>query len=251
MSENSKRKTKGVKAVNRALMLLDVFVDGGASLTLAELTKRTQMVKPTILRLLLSLEQADYVRRLESGGYQLGSKVMQLGTTYRTNFRLDAHVLPILRDLANRTRETASFHVMEDDKRLCLFRVESPQDVRDFLVAGTVHPMDETASGIVLQTFNALGVQTPAKKLVYKTAGIRDSRTASLATPVFGDKGQLVGALTVTGPIERFGTAETNRMTPELLAAAKKLSRILGANILPETTPAAKTKERLTGPQFR
>ncbi len=242
MSENPKRKTKGVNAVNRALMLLDIFIDGGASLTLAELTKRTRLVKPTVLRLLLSLEHAGYVTRLADGRYQLGAKVMQLGTTYRTNFALDAHVLPILRHLADVTRETASFHVREGNKRLCLFRVESPQAVRDFLVAGTVHPMDQTASGIVLQTFQASGLQTPTHKLVYETSGIRDSQTASLSTPVFGYKGQLVGALTVTGPVGRFEDSETNRMTPQLLAAANKLSRILGAKALPTQPSLAKAR---------
>jgi DNA-binding IclR family transcriptional regulator len=233
MLEKPKRKTKGVNAVNRALALLDVFIDGKPSLSLAELTKKTGLVKPTVLRILLSLEQAGYVTRLASGQYQLGAKVMQLGTTYRTNFALDAHVLPVLRNLADTTRETASFHVQEGDKRLCLFRVESPQAVRDFLVAGTVHPMDETASGLVLQHFRVAGAQTARKKLVYRTSGIRDSLTASLSTPVFGVKDQLVGALTVTGPIERFEVSETERMTPILLAAASKLSRTLGAKAVP------------------
>ena len=236
MLEKPKRKTKGVNAVNRALMLLDVFIEGGASLSLAELTRRTRLVKPTVLRLLLSLESAGYIARLATGQYQLGAKVMQLGTTYRANFALDAHVLPVLRHLADLTRETASFHVREGDKRLCLFRAESPQAVRVFLLAGTVHPMDDTASGLVLQTFEASGMQTQTKKLVYRTAGIRDAQTASLSTPVFGDKGQLVGALTVTGPIGRFDVPETNRMTPQLLATANKLSRVLGAKMLPQPT---------------
>jgi len=151
-------------------------------------------------------------------------------------------VLPVLRNLADTTRETASFHVQEGDKRLCLFRVESPQAVRDFLVAGTVHPMDETASGLVLQHFRVAGAQTARKKLVYRTSGIRDSLTASLSTPVFGVKDQLVGALTVTGPIERFEVSETERMTPILLAAASKLSRTLGAKAVPSVSPPAKSR---------
>ena len=242
MLEKPKRKTKGVNAVNRALALLDVFIDGKASLSLAELTKKTGLVKPTVLRILLSLEQAGYVIRLASGQYQLGAKVMQLGTTYRTNFALDAHVLPVLRNLADTTRETASFHVQEGDKRLCLFRVESPQAVRDFLVAGTVHPMDDSASGLVLQHFRVAGGQTVTKKLVYRTSGIRDLLTASLSTPVFGVNGKLVGALTVTGPIERFEVSETGRMTPLLLAAANKLSRTLGAKFVPSVLNPIKAR---------
>jgi DNA-binding IclR family transcriptional regulator len=227
------RKTKGVNAVSRALALLDVFVDGGISMSLAELTKRTHLVKPTVLRLLVSLEDAGYITRLDNGHYQLGAKVMQLGTIYRTNFALDAHVLPVLRHLADVTKETASFHVKEGNKRLCLFRAESPQAVRVFLVAGTVHPMDDTASGLVLQTYHASGAQTAAKKLIFRTSGVRDSQTASISTPVFGDKGCLIGALTVTGPIGRFEAAATDKMTKHLLGAAGKLSRILGAKTFP------------------
>lgn len=223
------RKTKGVNAVNRALVLLDVFMDGETSLSLAQLAKRTKLVKPTVLRLLRSLELAGYVTRLASGEYQLGAKVLQLGTVYRTNFALDAHVLPILRHLANVTRETTSFHVKEGNKRVCLFRAESPQPVRAILVAGTVHPMDNTASGLVLQTYHARGAQTDSKKIVFRTSGIRDAQTASLSTPVFGGNGRLVGALTITGPVTRFDDSEGEKMKPRLLAAAAKLSRVLGA----------------------
>ena len=217
------RKTKGVNAVNRALALLDVFMDGGVSLSLAELTRRTKLVKPTVLRLLLSLEHGGYVTRLG----------MQLGTVYRTHFALDAHVLPVLRHLADVTGETASFHVKEGNKRLCLFRAESPQAVRVFLLAGTVHPMDDTASGLVLQTYSALGAQTQAKKLVFRTSGVRDSQTASISTPVFGDKGRLVGALTVTGPVNRFEVSASDKMVSHLLTEAGKLSRVLGAKTFP------------------
>jgi len=228
------RKTKGVNAVNRALALLDVFIDGGKSLSLADLTKQTRLVKPTVLRLLLSLENGGYVTRLPSGQYQLGAKVLQLGTVYRTNFALDGLVLPVLEHLADVTKETASFHVKEGNKRICLFRAESPQPVRVFLVAGTVHPMDNTASGLVLQTYDAHGALTETKKLLFRTSGVRDSQTASLATPVFGHEDRLVGALTVTGPITRFQTAESNKVAPQLLAAASRLSRTLGAKTIPK-----------------
>lgn len=232
------RKTKGVNAVNRALALLDIFADGRTSLSLAELAKQSKLVKPTVLRLLLSLDQAGYVTRLENGEYQLGAKVMQLGTVYRTNFALDAHVVPVLRHLANVTRETTSFHVKDGNKRVCLFRVESPQLVRAFLVAGTVHPMDNTASGLVLQTYHALGAQTQTKRIVFRTSGVRDTQTASLSTPVFGDRGRLVGALTITGPINRFDDSEAEKVTPHLLTAAGKLSRVLGARLSPERVRA-------------
>jgi DNA-binding IclR family transcriptional regulator len=63
---------------------------------------------------------------------------------------------------------------------------------------------------------------------VFRTSGIRDSQTASISTPVFGDRGGLVGALTVTGPIDRFGASDVDKMMEQLLKAAVGLSRTLG-----------------------
>jgi DNA-binding IclR family transcriptional regulator len=227
------RKTQGVNAVNRALALLNTFLDGKKSLSLADLTKRTQLVKPTVLRLLLSLESSGYVVRLENGKYQLGAKVMQLGSVYRANFALEGLILPVLQHLSDITKETASFHVREGDNRVCLFRVESPQLVRVFMVAGSVHPMDKTATGMVLRIYHDKGAQTRSKKRVFLTSGIRDFQTASLAAPVFGDNDRLVGALTVTAPIARFQGPQSAKVTPLLLAAASKLSRALGATTIP------------------
>ena len=124
-NSSTARKTQGVNAVERALSILDAFI-GDGSRGLAELAKVTGLAKPTALRSLISLEKAGYIVRLNDGRYQLGAKTMQLGTTYQANFRLDQHVLPVLKWLTEQTLESAAFHIREKNSRLCLFRVDSP-----------------------------------------------------------------------------------------------------------------------------
>src|SRR5262249_7187822 len=148
-------------------------------------------------------------------------------------FELERLVLPVLEHLAELTEETASFHIREGGKRVCLFRVESPQLVRVFMVAGSVHPMDNSATGLVLQTYHDDGAQTRAKKIGFRTSGIGDSKTAPLAVPVLGDGDGLTGALTATAPIMRFQATQCAKVTPMLLASASKLSRALGAKTIP------------------
>ena len=109
----------GVKAAERGLAVLDSFIDQGTR-GLAEIAKATGLAKPTVLRLLASLERAGYVVRLNDGDYQLGAKLLQLGTTYRANFRLDQHVMPTLEHLAASTQESATFHIREGDRRMSL-----------------------------------------------------------------------------------------------------------------------------------
>lgn len=228
MSQQQNGKTQGVAAIDRALRVLDSFLADDAPLTLAELARRTALVKPTALRALVSFGQAGYVIRLADGRYRLGAKLMRLGAIYQKNFKLEDHVVPRLQRLVAATSESASFYIREGDKRLCLFRIDSPQSVRDVVHMGDLMPIDETSSGQVFITFGEHGSKTGTRYYVFASSGIRDSQTASLSTPVFGAGGQLFGALTLSGPTTRFGAVETTRMTPLLREAAGDLTSVLG-----------------------
>jgi DNA-binding IclR family transcriptional regulator len=227
-------KTKGIAAVDRALRVLDSFVDENP-LALAELARRSGLVKPTVLRALVSLAGAGYVVRLSDGRYQLGAKLMRLGLIYQRGFKLDDHVLPVLKRLADTTGESASFFVRQNDQRLCLFRVDSPQSVRDVVRPGSLMPIDETSSGQIFTTFGERGNRTESRFSVFASAGIRDPQTASIATPIFGQEGQLCGALALSGPIQRFGAVETTRMTQQLIEAASHLTTVLSGASQSET----------------
>ena len=148
----------GAAAVDRALTLLSVFGAGDTSLSLAELAERTGLYKSTVLRLLASLEHAGFMQRQDDGRYRLGAELARLGGLYTASFSLGAVVVPVLRALVEQTGESAAFHVCErrgdEWLRLCLYRVDSPQLVRDHVRAGDVLPADRGAGGRVLQAFS-------------------------------------------------------------------------------------------------
>jgi DNA-binding IclR family transcriptional regulator len=225
----------GVKAAERGLAILDAFIERG-TLGLADIAKATGLAKPTLLRLLASLGKTGYVVRLSDGRYQLGAKLMALGAVYRSNFKLDQHVLPVLEHLATVTRESATFHIREGDHRMSLFRVESPQAVRDVVKPATMVLLDETSTGSVLQ---AAAWPEPNEPLtIYCSSGVYDTQTASVSTAVFAAGPVLAGALTVSGPVGRFGAAHSREIAGQLAAAACGLSTVLGAPmILPSRRP--------------
>ena len=121
----------GVAAVDRALTILDAFHESDQSLTLTEISKRVGFYKSTTLRLAESLEKFGYLRRLEDGAFRLGPKPLFLGSLYQRHFRLAEFVPPVLRQIAAELNEGASFFVREDDKRVCVHRVESARAIRD------------------------------------------------------------------------------------------------------------------------
>jgi len=220
--------------MERGLSILDAFLGAGDSRGLAELARATHLPKPTVLRSLASMERMGYVVRLPDRRYKLGARLLQLGDAYRARFRLDDHVLPVLNGVAHSTGESASLHVRERDSRLNLFRIEGPQLVRDVQPAHPqLLPLDGTSMSQVLTHSNWAEECARGQGCVYFTAGLINPLTASLSTAVYGVEGRLVGALSLSGPVERLGMADLPALAKQLLDAARGLSRKLGALPVP------------------
>lgn len=217
----------GAAAVDRALTLLAAFRAGDRALGLAELAERTALYKSTVLRLLASLEHARLLQRLADGRYALGSEVARLHAVYAASFALADVVLPELRELVATTQESAAFHVRQGDRRLCLFRVDSPQLLRDTIRAGDLLPLDRGAGGRVLTAFSggkgALYARIRRERLV-ELSGDRVAGLTGISAPVFGAEESLVGALTLTLPTGRLKTT----FAPAVSAAAQRLTLRLG-----------------------
>lgn len=229
MTEDSKS-SAGVAAVNRALSILDAFQGTAGDLTLKEIADATGLYKSTILRLIGSLESFGYVRRFENGSYHLGPKLAVLAAVYRESFNLQSYVLPVLEAVVAEINESATFYIAEGASRVCLFRVEAPQVIRDFVRVGDSLPIEKGASGKALLAFaNGLQGQVGAKDLVFASAGERHPDMGAVAAPVFGLEGKLVGALNVSGPKTRFTAKTMKQFTPVIAREAVRLSIQLGA----------------------
>ncbi len=220
-----------VAALERGLAVLDAFLGPATCRSLAELTRATGLPKSNVLRSLGSLERVGHVVRLATGRYKLGARVMLLGDAYRANFRLEDHVIPALRAMAETTGESAAFQIREQDNQLTLFRVESQQPVRDVLSFTTSLPLGATAAGMVLTQSHWDEEIARGHARVYATAGLFNAQTASLATAVYGAEGRLMGSLTVSGPIERMLNADQATRARQMAQAATGLSVALGASL--------------------
>lgn len=225
----------GVAALERGLSILDAFSAGAGTLSLAELAAATGFYKSTILRLCTSLLRLGFLHRLDDGRYRLGPAVFQLGRRYQQSFRLGDVVLPVLRELVARSGETASFYIRDGQRDTCLFRVESPNPIRDAGVAeGDSFPVDSSAGSRVLSAF--LVTQGARKKRVRSELVVVARRSkrvvgaGAVICPVFGVDGALAGTLVLSGPEARFSDPAATAMKDLLLAQAAELTKTLGGD---------------------
>ncbi|BBK38264.1 transcriptional regulator [Allostella sp. ATCC 35155] len=224
-----RREADGAAAVDRALSILLAFREGDRSLTLGELSRRTGLYKSTALRLLASLERQNFVLRQPDGAWRLGPALFRLGALFERSLDLRSVVEPTLRALAAETGESVSLYVRERDRRLCLMRIESRQNVRDHIAVGALLPIDRGAAGRVLTRYESGIGEDRGEALLASSMGERDPELAAAAAPVLDRDGMMVGALCVAGTATRFADpAVMVRVRLAVLAAARRVTAMLG-----------------------
>lgn len=237
----------GVATVNRALSILEAFSHSKPGLTLAELSEATGLYKSTLLRLYESLNHFGYINRNELGVFTLGPRPMRLASIYKSSLHPAEIVMPFLRSLAERTRESAALYVRAGNTRLCAYRVSSPRAITDNVNEGDTLALFSGASGKVLLAFSGekgLDFEKIRDAMVYASLGERDPEVASVSSPIFGANEELIGALAISGPIQRFTPEQIVLLKRIVLEVAAQMTTSFGgdpdsyASVLQSQTPS-------------
>ena len=207
-----------VEAVERALTLLEAFSADRREFSLTELANATGFYKSTILRLTASLELFGYVVRDERGIYRLGPTLARLAPLAGEGPQLENFVRPILESLRDASEETASFYIRDGDKRICRLRENGRLEVRHHLEEGVRLPLGRGAAGRVLN------YETPRGQ-VAMSSGERQVGLSAAAIGIYNGGGELMGALALSGPSERFDARARDRHVALLIQYAPLLER--------------------------
>ena len=225
-------KPKPVAAVDRALSILDAFRLGDQPLSLAEVARRTKLSKATILRLAGTLEQRQFLSRTSDGHFVLGAKPLQLGGIFQSMIQPIDVIPPLLRALSVKTGESASFMIRQGDLRVCLYRIDSPQTVRDHLKPGSILPMNKGAAGRVIMAFSPpypKPYRAIRESIVDMSISEITPDVASICAPIFDGQG-IAGAIALSGPKTRFTPTALRAMKKEILVTAQAMSSALSGD---------------------
>jgi DNA-binding IclR family transcriptional regulator len=223
-----------VYAVTRALLILDSFGAHEQGVSLAELSRRLGMSKPTVLRTARTLERSGYLVQMEDSRWRLGPSAGWLGVRYQRCFDVNNAIDLALRRLAAATRETAALYVIEGGARACVARVDRPSLARHHIRVGEMLPLERGASGHVLTAFSGKPgalYDEVRRRGYYVSLGERDRAMASIAVPVLGSRRALFGAVCVSGTLDRLDRPKLERHLPRLSKAAAELTRAVTSGV--------------------
>ena len=249
LTEEGVSAADSVRAVDRALDILSAFqgVDGG--LSAADLLKRVDLSRPTLYRLLRTLERKGFV--VASGDpqrFRLGPAVARLAHSWNASLKLSDVAEPAMRRVWEQTGETVALFVPEGLMRLCVAEVPSQQALNFRRGIGYRERLLLGASGrsILAQFYDSVDLEAYADGLQVDLAACRDelarvrrrgyavSRNeliqgaVAIAAPIFDKSGRVAGSLGVFGPTVRLPEARVEAFARLVVQEAGAISAALG-----------------------
>ena len=243
-------------AVQRALILLRYIVDHPGGLSVREVSRELGYSIATVQTLITALKEQGYVSRDGSTRrYHLGPEAVRLGLTALSRLEVRAVARPHIEALARETEETVFLAIPRDDHVIYVDKVVSPHPIRMDAPLGVNRPYNCTSVGKAMlasmpdaqvEKLAADGVfekRTPRSiveldalkaelERVRAQGWSRDNEefvtgAGCVGAPVRDHEGNVIAALTVSGPAERINR-ELDRLIEQVKAAAAAVSRELG-----------------------
>ncbi|MGY6269996.1 IclR family transcriptional regulator [Achromobacter denitrificans] len=242
-----------IQVIERAMRLLDALAAQPDPVTLKELSATTGLHASTAHRILNDLVVGRYVERVDNGLYQLGMRLLELGSLVKGRLNVREAAISAMRSLHKLTGQTINLSVQQGDEIVYIDRAWSERSGMQVVRAiGGRAPLHLTSTGkLFLSTGDSRQVRAYALRtglaghtrnsltdldrlerelaLVRRHGYARDNEELELgvrciAAGIFDDTGKLVAGLSISAPAERL----QDEWIKALVDTAASISEALG-----------------------
>lgn len=244
-----------VQSIVRAAKILEILAEE-EDLGVTEISKALALHKSTVHRILSTLVALGYVEQnQETEKYCLGMKLLFLGGTIldRMDIRKESRVY--LKELAEEVKETAHLVIPDGYKALYIDKWEGNKTIRMYSKIGRRAPMHASAVGKAILAFSSKEyvekvIDQGLKKYTSNTIidpeqlkshlekisqlgfAIDDEENEKgircIGAPIFDYTGEVVGAISLSGPTINVTKAEVKPLSVKVINCANKISRRMG-----------------------
>ena len=252
MTNNRAERNDSVQSVDRAISILQVLARQGAA-GVTEIAKELAVHKSTVFRLLATLEARGLAEQnAERGRYQLGYGVVQLAAGATKKHDLSVLSRPVCHELAETRGETVNVAIHDGQEVISIDQVIGSAMVTTLNWVGQREPMHATSAGKLFLAYMppgqagailADGLQKYTRYTIADPVALKEQLAlvrqrgyaytveehetglASVAAPIRSLDGQVVAAVTVSGPTFRLNEETIPDVAKHVLAAAAEISQ--------------------------
>lgn len=209
----------GVGVLDKAFVVLNALVT--RPLSLSEVVEATGIPRATCHRLLSALEHHGAVRRNDEGLYCVGPTMAGLGRAATSQFPFLRKAREIATELRDKTGESVQVFMPETDGRRCVISLESPNGLRWIVPEGSLFPITRGSAGRVLsgaKLSNGGWIESVEERV---------KGVASVSAPVIDAAGEVIAALSISGPLERMSRNPGAKFGAMVSRGARDLSHFV------------------------
>lgn len=236
--DSSGRQQSGIGVVDKTVAILAATAE--APRTLADLVDATALPRATAHRLAVALEVHRLLARDAEGRFVLGPRLGEFAAALPDP--LLAAAQPVLAWVRDECGESAQLYRRDGNDRLCVAAAERATGLRTTVPVGSRLPLTAGSGAQVLcawsdpatlgdvfaqSEFTPRSLADVRRRGWAQSIGQREAGVASVSAPVRSSGGELLAAISISGPIERLGRAPGQRFAPVLLAGARRISGAL------------------------
>jgi IclR family transcriptional regulator, acetate operon repressor len=234
LSNPSNPTSESVRAVDRALAILNAFTEQDRDLSAAQLLQRVSLSRPTLYRLLHSLEHSGHITSFSPSNadaqrFRLGPSIAGIARAWTATQDITVIAQPFMQRLWQQTQETVSLFIRQHQHRLCIAEIQSPQALSFKRGVGYREKITLGASGQVILAYDDSIADTPTFKSIRKqgyalsNSALIEGATA-IAAPVFDKNSIIYGSIAVFGPSLRLTASQVSSVAALTVRCAENLS---------------------------
>ncbi len=245
----------GVLVLHKTLDILEMLRSGAPGVALADIARALEMPKPTVYRIVSTLESRGYVSRNQAGRYQITRKLFDLESKVPEEEIIARAAYPIMVQLVDSCKETVNLGILDAGEVVVINTIESPLAIRMSSKIGNRRHLHATALGKVmmagLSEKDVLRLIRVKKlpRLTPRTIVTRQELLAELelvrrqgfamdneenepggrciGAPIVGAGGRVVSALSISAPIFRMDETRAESLVQPLIEACGAISRAI------------------------
>ena len=236
--DSSARERSGIGVLDKAVAILAAAA--ASPRTLAELVEATDLPRATAHRLAVALEVHRLLARDGEGRFVLGARLGEFAAVLPDPLITAAQ--PVLAWVRDECGESAQLYQRAGNERVCVAAAERASGLRTTVPVGSRLPLTAGSGAQVLCAwadpasladvfasceFTARSLAEVRRRGWAQSVGQREAGVASVSAPVRAGDGELLAAISISGPIERLGRTPGQRFAPALVAGARRISATL------------------------
>jgi len=244
-----------LSSVRNGCKLLKIFLDSPKELGVTELSKKLQLSKGAVHKLLSTLESEGFIRQNQkTKQYMLGYTLLELGTKVLKNHDIVDFSMPYINRLLARTSELVVLCVRDGKDAIYVAKVDSPHPIRFTVESFRRFPLYSTSAARVLLAYEPEEFQRDIMSETLKTytphsyqsteeltlhlqlirergyeisSNRRNEGVTGVAAPIFDSSDQVAASISVVGPSDRV-QPQLDDILQEVLETVREMSVQLG-----------------------